>query len=232
MAMGGNHRYNPYGGGPPRGGPPGPGGYGGYGAGPGLDRGPHGGGYGGAHGGVPSGAYGAGASGGYGADRGPGGLAASAPGFGGPGAPQVGGPGVPQAGGLGVPQVGGPGVPQGAAGVFNGAPGYGAPVQHGPVHGLQVAGGPGGAGAAVQGAPGTTVRLRGIPFRAQIQDIHTFFMGYNFIPESCRIGADGTGRPSGDAWISFATVEEASRAVMQKNKQHLGSRYIELFQQD
>jgi hypothetical protein len=40
------------------------------------------------------------------------------------------------------------------------------------------------------------------------------------------------GRPSGDAWISFATVEEASRAVMQRNKQHLGNRYIELFQQD
>ena len=57
-------------------------------------------------------------------------------------------------------------------------------------------------------------------------------MGYQYIPGSIRIGTDSTGRPSGDGWISFASVQEASRAVMERNRQHLGSRYIELFQQD
>ena len=84
----------------------------------------------------------------------------------------------------------------------------------------------------MQVPPGATVRLRGVPFRAQIQDIHAFFLGYNFIPDSCRIGTDASGRASGDAWVSFVSVQEAARAVMERNKQHLGNRYIELFQQD
>ena len=203
MGLAGNNRYNPYGGGPPRGGQGGPGGYGGYGhggygAGPALDRGPHNG-----YGGAPGGAYGAGGPGGFAVDRAPGGFAGGAPGFGGP---HGGAGGFDAGGGYGV------------------APGFGAPGQHG-----GPAGQPGGPG--VHGPPGATVRLRGIPFRATIQDVHAFFMGYNFIPESCRIGTDGTGRASGDAWVSFATKEEASRAVMERNRQHLGSRYVELFQE-
>jgi RNA recognition motif-containing protein len=258
MGMGGGNRYDPYGGGPrggggpggyggydrgpPGGGPGGPGGPGGggggYGGGPGFDRGaPNGG---GGYGGGPGGGYGGG-GGGYGGDRGPGGYGggggggAGGQGFGGPGGPGGPGPGGPggfdggyAGGGVG----GGGGYNGGGGGGFNGGGGGGPQGGWGGPGGPAGGGGGGGGGAQQQGPPAATVRLRGVPFRAQVQEIHSFFMGYNFIPESCRIGMDGNGRPSGDAWVTFASVEEASRAVMERNRQHLGSRYIELFQQD
>lgn len=35
-------------------------------------------------------------------------------------------------------------------------------------------------------------------------------------------------RPSGEAWVSFRTPEEAERAATNLNKHYMGSRYIEL----
>jgi heterogeneous nuclear ribonucleoprotein F/H len=37
------------------------------------------------------------------------------------------------------------------------------------------------------------------------------------------------GRPSGEAWISFARLEDARRAVREKDRHHMGDRYVELF---
>lgn len=76
---------------------------------------------------------------------------------------------------------------------------------------------------------GVAVKLRGIPYRSAPQEIEAFFAGYGFIPESVKIGQDPDGRSSGEAWISFGTDEEARRAVNDRNRQHLGNRYVELF---
>ena len=35
-------------------------------------------------------------------------------------------------------------------------------------------------------------------------------------------------RPTGEAFVEFVSAEEAGRA-MEKHKQHMGSRYVELF---
>jgi heterogeneous nuclear ribonucleoprotein F/H len=73
-----------------------------------------------------------------------------------------------------------------------------------------------------------TVKIRGLPFRATPLDILSFFDGFQFIAESLQIGVDTLGRPSGEAWLSFASAEEAMRAVRERNRHYLGSRYLEL----
>ena len=37
------------------------------------------------------------------------------------------------------------------------------------------------------------------------------------------------GKPNGVAYITFASPEEAHRAVNEKHKQHIGNRYVEMF---
>ena len=251
--MGGGNRYDPYGGGPgggrgppgggyggsDRGGPPGGGYGGGYGGGGGggYDRGPQGGGYGGGPGfGGPGGPGFGGDRGGYGGPMGgPGGYG------GGPGGPMGGGGGYGGGGGGGGYGGGGGGYGGGGPGGYGGGPGGpggggfgGGPAGGGwgPGGGGGGGGGGGAGGGGFQAPPGSTVRMRGVPFRATVQDILTFFGGYHFIPESARIGSESSGRASGEAWVSFASAEEASRAIADKNRQHMGSRYVELFKED
>ncbi|KHJ88976.1 hypothetical protein OESDEN_11218 [Oesophagostomum dentatum] len=72
---------------------------------------------------------------------------------------------------------------------------------------------------------GKVVRLRGLPFSASVQDVKDFFKGLNC--EEVVFGRTG-GRPSGEAFVRLASREEASKAL-DFNKQHMGSRYIEVF---
>lgn len=75
---------------------------------------------------------------------------------------------------------------------------------------------------------GQTVKMRGLPFRVTMQEIVSFFEGFDVIPDTINFGWDRMGRPSGEAWISFRTAEEAERAANNLNKQYIGNRYIEL----
>ncbi|KJH48435.1 hypothetical protein DICVIV_05480 [Dictyocaulus viviparus] len=72
---------------------------------------------------------------------------------------------------------------------------------------------------------GKVIRLRGLPFSATIQDVKDFFKGLNC--EEVVFGRTG-GRPSGEAFVRLATREEAAKAL-DFNKQHMGSRYVEVF---
>ncbi len=76
-----------------------------------------------------------------------------------------------------------------------------------------------------------TVKLRGLPYTATTDDIAAFFHGYELVGGSVHIGTNREGRPSGEAWVDFASAKAAQRAVLERNKQHMGSRYIELFLQ-
>lgn len=67
----------------------------------------------------------------------------------------------------------------------------------------------------------TAARARPPPRRARSQ-------GYQYIPDSLNIGLDSLGRPSGEAWISFASPDEALRAVRELNRHYLSNRYLEL----
>lgn len=48
-------------------------------------------------------------------------------------------------------------------------------------------------------------------------------------PNDVKIGFNRDGRPSGDALVTFSSAELAKEAVREKNKKHLGHRYLELF---
>jgi hypothetical protein len=64
--------------------------------------------------------------------------------------------------------------------------------------------------------------------RATPLDIFNFFDSYDIIAESLQLGVDALGRPSGEAWLTFASSDEALRAVRERNRHYLGNRYLEL----
>jgi hypothetical protein len=64
--------------------------------------------------------------------------------------------------------------------------------------------------------------------RATPLDIFNFFDTYDIIAESLQLGVDALGRPSGEAWLTLASSEEALRAVRERNRHYLGNRYLEL----
>lgn len=70
------------------------------------------------------------------------------------------------------------------------------------------------------------IHMRGLPFKASQQDIAEFFRPV--IPMTIHILSEPSGRPSGEADVTFATHEDAVRA-MSKDKGHMQHRYIELF---
>uniref|UniRef100_A0AAR5PEX3 RRM domain-containing protein n=1 Tax=Dendroctonus ponderosae TaxID=77166 RepID=A0AAR5PEX3_DENPD len=70
------------------------------------------------------------------------------------------------------------------------------------------------------------IHMRGLPFKASQQDIAEFFRPT--IPVTINILTEPSGRPSGEADVTFASHEDAVRA-MSKDKSHMSHRYIELF---
>ncbi|XP_043222924.1 epithelial splicing regulatory protein 1-like isoform X2 [Amphibalanus amphitrite] len=73
------------------------------------------------------------------------------------------------------------------------------------------------------------VRMRGLPYSSSKVDILKFFEGFEIAPECIQLQQNAEGQPSGEAMVSFASRTEAERAILEKNKQHIGTRYIELF---
>eukprot|EP01086_Lenisia_limosa_P005597 TRINITY_DN2270_c0_g1_i1.p1 TRINITY_DN2270_c0_g1~~TRINITY_DN2270_c0_g1_i1.p1 ORF type:complete len:414 (-),score=44.14 TRINITY_DN2270_c0_g1_i1:148-1389(-) len=73
------------------------------------------------------------------------------------------------------------------------------------------------------------LKLRGIPYRIQTEELEDFFSGYAFEEDSVEIGMDESGRPSGMAWITMKTPSEAVRAKQNLHRQYMRSRYVEIF---
>lgn len=72
------------------------------------------------------------------------------------------------------------------------------------------------------------LRMRGLPFSATKEDIFHFFEGYNPVQESIVLTYRNDGRATGEAYVGFATPDDAKRA-MDLHRRSMGSRYIELF---
>ncbi|KAG2452074.1 hypothetical protein HYH02_003110 [Chlamydomonas schloesseri] len=149
-----------------------------------------------------------------------------------------GGPGGGQAGGAGG-GMGGLGGPRGGMGGGAGAMqlgSLGAQALHS-IPPPPAAGGAAGLGAAgpyvagtrvVQTATSPTIKIRGLPYGSSPSEILGFFQTYHFLPDTLQIGLDQLGRPSGEAWLSFTSPQEALRAVRDLNRHYLGNRYLEL----
>ncbi|XP_071700968.1 uncharacterized protein [Rutidosis leptorrhynchoides] len=72
------------------------------------------------------------------------------------------------------------------------------------------------------------LRMRGLPFSAGKEEIIDFFNEFTLTEESIHITFSSEGRSTGEAFVVFASVEDA-QAALAKDRMTLGSRYIELF---
>ncbi len=56
-----------------------------------------------------------------------------------------------------------------------------------------------------------------------------FSLNLQLTPECIQINRNIDGRPSGEAVVNFQNRAEAERAIAEKNRHNIGTRYIELF---
>ena len=77
------------------------------------------------------------------------------------------------------------------------------------------------------GVGGRCIKMRGLPFRVTEQEIAEWFSSVAD-PVDIYIKYNSEGRPSGEAEVTFGSDSDAKRA-MQKDKQNMQHRYIELF---
>ncbi|XP_077983480.1 epithelial splicing regulatory protein 1-like isoform X1 [Glandiceps talaboti] len=76
---------------------------------------------------------------------------------------------------------------------------------------------------------GAVVRMRGLPFTTSVNDIVSFFQGYGVPHQNVQLQYNQDGRPNGDALVAFHSADLAVQVIQEKNRQHLGSRYVELY---
>ncbi|KAL2535803.1 RNA-binding (RRM/RBD/RNP motif) family protein [Forsythia ovata] len=76
--------------------------------------------------------------------------------------------------------------------------------------------------------PTSVLRMRGLPFSAGKDDIIDFFKNFTLSEDSIHITYNYEGRPTGEAFVEFASMDDA-KAALAKDRMTLGSRYIELF---
>ncbi|KAF6255250.1 hypothetical protein COO60DRAFT_1627605 [Scenedesmus sp. NREL 46B-D3] len=85
-----------------------------------------------------------------------------------------------------------------------------------------------GAGNGYEAGPSNVLRLRGLPFSAQKEDIVRWFEDVAPLAvDSVHIITD-YGRPTGVALVEFGSPQDAQSAAA-KDKQMMGTRYIEVF---
>jgi RNA recognition motif-containing protein len=72
------------------------------------------------------------------------------------------------------------------------------------------------------------LRLRGLPYHATSDEVIDFMYGVELSRECVHIIYGRDGRPSGEAYLELKTEVDMKKA-MGKHKEHLGSRYVEIF---
>ncbi|CAH8581701.1 unnamed protein product [Heterobilharzia americana] len=77
-----------------------------------------------------------------------------------------------------------------------------------------------------QSSTGHSVRMRGLPYAATREDIDRFLAPLQAV--NIRMRFNAANRPTGEAVVDFASHDEAKEA-MKKDREKIGSRYIELF---
>nr|CAD7404155.1 unnamed protein product [Timema cristinae] len=76
----------------------------------------------------------------------------------------------------------------------------------------------------------TLVIMQGLPYSANVGHVLNFFSGSpELTPECIQLQRSMDGRATGEAIVCFPSRVEAERAVLEKNRQHIGNRYIELY---
>ena len=73
------------------------------------------------------------------------------------------------------------------------------------------------------------VRMEGLTYDVNIQDVVHFFRGYSLDFEHVRIQCRDDGSPSGKAFVTFPNEKMARLAVQDLHRRYLQGRYVELF---
>jgi hypothetical protein len=81
-------------------------------------------------------------------------------------------------------------------------------------------------GATSDDGVGYVVKCRGLPYSASDKDIREFFGDCRILPDGVLICLTHSGRPSGDAFVRLATLEDMQRAV-KKDREKIDRRYVE-----
>eukprot|EP01062_Namystynia_karyoxenos_P049988 TRINITY_DN385_c0_g2_i2.p1 TRINITY_DN385_c0_g2~~TRINITY_DN385_c0_g2_i2.p1 ORF type:complete len:655 (+),score=222.98 TRINITY_DN385_c0_g2_i2:99-2063(+) len=77
-------------------------------------------------------------------------------------------------------------------------------------------------------AGSTIVRCRGMPYSTAVEDVAEFFDGCKIVKSGISVCVGSQGRPTGEAFVQFATEDDTSRAL-RRHRCHLGGRYVEIF---
>jgi len=84
-------------------------------------------------------------------------------------------------------------------------------------------------GQELGGQGGNILRLRGLPFSCKAAEVAEFLADFAIEESQVLFTMSPEGRPSGEAYVTFHSNEDAERALSEKQRQHMGSRYVELF---
>ena len=71
-----------------------------------------------------------------------------------------------------------------------------------------------------------SLRLRGLPYQADERDVQAFFQGFDLVKT---VVVRKNGKPTGEGYVFFNSEAEASAALVKKNRESMGNRYIEIF---
>ncbi|KAM9065210.1 epithelial splicing regulatory protein 2 isoform 1-T1 [Sarcophilus harrisii] len=82
--------------------------------------------------------------------------------------------------------------------------------------------------ASVLQQPGALVRMQGLPYTAGVKDILSFFQGYQLPADSVLVLHSFSGRPRGDALVTFPSLDAARRAVAEEHGRTLGGQHVQL----
>jgi inhibitor of KinA sporulation pathway (predicted exonuclease) len=103
------------------------------------------------------------------------------------------------------------------------------PDDYDPLTDPQFKGGANGAAQpAAMGSDNTILKCRGLPFSAQKSDVEAFFRGCNIVEDGIWIVVNQFQRATGDAFVTFATPEDAKRAAG-RHRDMMQQRYVEVF---
>lgn len=72
------------------------------------------------------------------------------------------------------------------------------------------------------------LKMRGLPYSVKKPDIVKFFGDFEVSEEKIQIARRADGKVTGEAFVEFASAEDARKAMC-KDKKMIGSRYVELF---
>jgi heterogeneous nuclear ribonucleoprotein F/H len=72
------------------------------------------------------------------------------------------------------------------------------------------------------------LKIRGMPYRATVEEIQDFFRDYKFIEGSIIYGYGSDGRKNGFGALVFESEEQATSAMEALQKQNIGSRWVQL----